>query len=186
MGTVTVARPLGMSAIEWESTVGALLRDHGARLGRRAAEDEERHGQKSGTDEKTVTTFKTATRFLFGAFFIAAGVNHFINPGFYTRMMPAYLPWHAELVAISGVAEVVLGAMLLVPRFQVVAGWGLIALLFAVFPANVNMTMHPELYPTISQTALWLRLPFQALLIAWAYWYTKRSQRSAVLNRRLS
>jgi len=133
-----------------------------------------------------VTTFKTATRFLFGAFFIAAGVNHFINPGFYTRMMPAYLPWHAELVAISGVAEVVLGAMLLVPRFQVVAGWGLIALLFAVFPANVNMTMHPELYPTISQTALWLRLPFQALLIAWAYWYTKRSQRSAVLNRRLS
>lgn len=121
-----------------------------------------------------MTRIKTATRFLFSAFFIVAGVNHFINPGFYTRMMPAYLPRHAELVAISGVAEVVLGAMLLVPRFQVVAGWGLIALLFAVFPANVNMTMHPELYPTISQTALWLRLPIQGLLIAWAYWYTKR------------
>jgi uncharacterized membrane protein len=121
-----------------------------------------------------VTLFKTASRYLFGAFFIAAGVNHFINPGFYTRMMPAYLPLHGELVAISGVAEIVLGAMLLVPRFQVLAAWGLIALLVAVFPANLNMAMHADLYPTISQTALWIRLPIQGLLIAWAYWYTRR------------
>lgn len=123
---------------------------------------------------RTVAAFKTATRYLFGAIFVAAGANHFINPGFYIRMMPAYLPWHAELVAISGVAEIALGALLLLPKFQVVAAWGLIALLIAVFPANINMTMHPELYPTISQTALWVRLPIQALLIAWAYWYTRR------------
>lgn len=123
-----------------------------------------------------MATLKKLTRYLFGVFFIAAGVNHFINPGFYIRMMPAYLPWHAELVAISGVAEAVLGAMLLVPQFQVIAAWGLIALLLAVFPANVNMTMHPELYPTISQTALWIRLPIQGLLIAWAYWYTRASR----------
>jgi uncharacterized membrane protein len=121
-----------------------------------------------------MATTKTLTRWLFGVFFIAAGANHFINPGFYLRMMPAYLPWHVELVAVSGVAEVVLGAMLLVPRLQVMAAWGLIALLVAVFPANINMTMHPELYPTISQTALWVRLPIQGLLIAWAYWYTRR------------
>lgn len=121
-----------------------------------------------------MATFKTLTRYLFGVLFIGAGVNHFINPGFYIRMMPAYLPWHAELVALSGVAEIALGALLLVPKFQVMAAWGLIALLVAVFPANVNMTMHPELYPTISQTALWIRLPIQALLIAWAYWYTRR------------
>jgi len=122
----------------------------------------------------TMTTFKTLTRYLFGVLFVGAGINHFINPGFYMRMMPAYLPWHAELVAISGVAEIALGALLLVPKFQVMAAWGLIALLIAVFPANINMTLHPELYPAFSQTALWIRLPIQALLIAWAYWYTRR------------
>ena len=67
-----------------------------------------------------------------------------------------------------------LGGLLLFPRWTVIAGWGLIALLIAVFPANIHMTMHPELYPTISPTALWLRLPIQGLVIAWAYWYTKR------------
>lgn len=122
----------------------------------------------------TVATLKTATRYLFGAIFVAAGANHFVNPGFYIRMMPAYLPWHAELVAISGVAEIALGILLLFERWRVAAAWGLIALLIAVFPANVNMTMHPELYPTISETALWIRLPIQGLLIAWAYWYTRR------------
>lgn len=121
-----------------------------------------------------MTVFKTLSRYLFGIAFVAAGFNHFVNPGFYIRMMPAYLPWHAELVAISGVAEIALGALLLVPKFQAAAAWGVIALLIAVFPANINMTMHPELYPTISQTALWVRLPIQALLIAWAYWYTRR------------
>lgn len=121
-----------------------------------------------------MTVTKTITRCLFGILFVAAGANHFINPGFYIRMMPAYLPWHSELVAISGVAEMVLGAMLLVPRFQVVAAWGLIGLLIAVFPANLNMALHAEQFPTVSSTALWLRLPVQALLIAWAYWYTRR------------
>jgi uncharacterized membrane protein len=117
---------------------------------------------------------KTLTRYLFGVLFIAAGANHFVNPGFYLRMMPAYLPWHSELVAVSGVAEMALGALLLVPRFQVVAAWGLIALLIAVFPANLNMALHPEQFATVSPTVLWLRLPLQGVLIAWAYWYTRR------------
>ena len=121
-----------------------------------------------------MTVFKALTRYLFGAFFVAAGANHFINPGFYIRMMPAYLPRHSELVAISGVAEVLLGAMLLVPRFQVAAAGGLIALLIAVFPANLNMALHAEQFSTVSPTALWLRLPIQGLLISWAYWYTRR------------
>lgn len=121
-----------------------------------------------------MATFQKVTRALFGVFFIAAGLNHFINPGFYLRMMPAYLPWHAALVAVSGVAEMVLGGLLLVSRFQVMAAWGSIALLVAVFPANVNMALHPELYPTISPMALWLRLPIQGLLIAWAHRYTRR------------
>ena len=125
-----------------------------------------------------MVTVKTLTRLLFGALFVAAGLNHFRNPGFYVGIMPPYLPWHLELVYISGVAEIVLGVMLLVPRWTVTAAWGLIALLIAVFPANLHMTMHPELYPSISLTALWVRLPIQGLLIAWAYWYTRRQVRT--------
>ena len=113
------------------------------------------------------------TRYLFGVLFILAGLNHFRNPDFYINIMPPYLPWHGALVAISGVAEIALGALLLVRRWSVLAGWGLIALLVAIFPANVHMAVHPKLYPSISPVALWLRLPLQGLLIAWAYWYTR-------------
>lgn len=116
---------------------------------------------------------KTPLRWLFGILFVLAGLNHFRSPAFYISMMPPYLPWHPELVAISGVAEIALGALLLFQRWARLAGWGLIALLVAVFPANVHMAMNPELYPSISPTALWLRLPVQGLLIAWAYWYTR-------------
>ena len=101
-----------------------------------------------------MTSFKRLTRYLFGGLFVLGGVNHFANPGFYIGIMPPYLPWHRELVAISGVAEIVLGALLLYRRSAVLAGWCLIALLVAVFPANVHMAMHPELYPSISPVAL--------------------------------
>ena len=122
-----------------------------------------------------MATFKILTRFVFGAAFVVAGLNHFRNPGFYVGIMPPYLPWPLALVYLSGVAEAVLGALLLFPTCTVMAAWGLIALLIAVFPANVHMAMHPELYPSISPTALLVRLPIQALLIAWAYWYTRPS-----------
>jgi len=116
--------------------------------------------------------FKILTRYLFGGLFVVAGVNHFLNTAFYVGIMPPYLPWHLELVYISGAAEAGLGALLLIRRWAVWAAWGLIALLVAVFPANVHMAMHADLYPSISAPALWLRLPVQGLLIAWAYWYT--------------
>ena len=119
--------------------------------------------------------FTTLTRILFGALFVVAGLNHFRNPGFYVGIMPPYLPWPLALVYLSGVAEIVLGALLLVPTWTVMAAWGLIALLIAVFPANVHMAMHPDLYPSISPPALLVRLPLQGVLVAWAYWYTRRS-----------
>jgi uncharacterized membrane protein len=122
-----------------------------------------------------MATFKTLTRFAFGAAFVVAGLNHFRNPGFYVGIVPAYLPWPLALVYLSGVAEIVLGAMLLFSQWTVMAAWGLIALLIAVFPANVHMAMHPDLYPSISPTALLIRLPVQGLLVAWAYCYTRRS-----------
>jgi len=119
------------------------------------------------------------TRCLLGGLFIVAGANHFINTGFYVGIMPPYLPWHLELVYASGFAEVALGALLLIQRWAVWAAWGLIALLVAVFPANVHMAMHAELYPSLPAWGLWLRLPLQGLLIAWAWWYTRREQHAS-------
>src|SRR3954451_19842014 len=89
-------------------------------------------------------------RWLLGILFMAAGANHFINPDFYARIMPPYLPWHLELVYLSGVLEILFGTLVLIPTLAPFASWGLIALLIAVFPANIHMALHPELYPEFS------------------------------------
>jgi uncharacterized membrane protein len=120
---------------------------------------------------------KTALRVLLAVFFVAAGINHFRATGFYLRMMPPYVPFHVLMVQVSGVAEIVLGILLLVPATTVVAAWGLIALLIAVFPANLQMALHPQTFPEFSVNALWLRLPLQGVLIAWAWWFTIRRNR---------
>jgi uncharacterized membrane protein len=118
-------------------------------------------------------SLKTLLKYVLGLMMVAAGINHFRNPTFYVRMMPDSLPWHEALVALSGVAEMLVGALLLVPRLTRLAAWAMIALFIAVFPANVNMALHPDRFPEMSPTALWLRLPVQALLILWAWWYTR-------------
>lgn len=87
--------------------------------------------------------------------------------------MPPYLPWHLELVYLSGLLEILLGAMLLIPRYTTLSAWGLIALLIAVFPANIHMALNSDQYPSMSPLVLWLRLPLQGVLIAWAYWFTR-------------
>ena len=119
---------------------------------------------------------KLILRIVFAVFFVGAGVNHFVRTAFYLRMMPTYVPMHLTMVQISGVAEIVLGVLLLVPHTTAMAAWGLIALLVAVFPANVQMALHPETFPEFQPTALWLRLPLQAVMIAWAFWYTRRNR----------
>ena len=121
---------------------------------------------------------KTLARYLLAALFIAAGINHFRHTPFYVAMMPPYLQAPLALVYLSGVAEIGLGALLLFKRWQVIAGWGLIALSIAVFPANVHMALNPELFTQFSPTGLWMRLPLQAVVIAWAYWYTRPAARS--------
>ncbi|MGB3135527.1 MAG: DoxX family protein [Nodosilinea sp.] len=108
-------------------------------------------------------------------FYSFAGVNHFLNPDFYLSIMPPYIPWHAFLVALSGLFEILLGLLLLVPKYSQLAAWGLILLLIAVFPANIYMATHAELFPAVSPTLLWIRLPLQGVLIAWAYWHTRPS-----------
>ena len=115
---------------------------------------------------------KLILKYLFAVFFVLAGVNHFINTAFYLKIMPPFLPWHLLLVYLSGVIEIVLGVLLIIPNFTRAAAWGLIALLIAIFPVNIHMAVNHELHPEYSVTALWIRLPLQFVLIAWAYWYT--------------
>ena len=119
---------------------------------------------------------KTTLRVVLALFFVGAGINHFRATGFYLRMMPPYVPFHLAVVQISGVTEIVLGILLLTPATTVVAAWGVIALLIAVFPANLQMALHRETFPEFSVQALWLRLPLQGVLIAWAWWFTRKNR----------
>lgn len=116
---------------------------------------------------------RRAALLLLSAFFVVAGVNHFVNPDFYVRIMPPYLPAHLELVYISGLFEVAGGLAVLLPSIRRLAGWGLILLLLAIYPANLHMALHPDLFPDAPAYALYGRLPLQLLFIAWAYWATQ-------------
>lgn len=127
---------------------------------------------------------RRASLVLMAALYVLAGTMHFVAPGFYVQMMPAYLPWHLALVYVSGVCEIALGLGLLVPRLRRIAAWGVILLLIAVFPANVNMAVHsivpaglPAWMPPPRPSGLWLRLPMQLVLIAWAYLHTRPDPR---------
>jgi uncharacterized membrane protein len=109
-------------------------------------------------------------------FYIIAGVNHFVSPAFYVAIMPPYLPWHLELVYLSGIAEILCGLGLLFRRTRVLAAWATIALLVAIFPANIHVALHDIPVGGRSQGLgiwNWVRLPFQLVLIAWAWWYTR-------------
>lgn len=110
---------------------------------------------------------------IFGLFLIAAGANHFINPGFYLKMMPPYIPAHELMVQLSGAAEILFGLGLFFARWRRPAAWGSIALLLAVFTANLYMYTHSELFPDVPPEALLIRLPLQLLLIGWAYLGTR-------------
>jgi uncharacterized membrane protein len=104
-----------------------------------------------------------------GPFFILAGVLHFVIPKAYRRIMPPYVPAPMAVVYASGVAEIVGGVGLLAERSRRPAGWWLIATLIAVFPANIHMALNPEDFRKVpgGAVALWGRLPFQGVFIAW-------------------
>jgi uncharacterized membrane protein len=110
-------------------------------------------------------------RWLASAVFVAAGLNHFLNPLFYRRIVPPGFPSPKALVEISGFFEIIGGVGLLVPPLRRTAGWGLIALLIAVFPANIYMVIDPQRTAdsAIPIWLLWLRLPLQGVIIAWVW-----------------
>jgi uncharacterized membrane protein len=109
---------------------------------------------------------------LIALMFVAAGVLHFVKPKLFAAIVPPFLPAPFLLVYVSGVAEILGGLGVLVPGLRVWAGWWLIALLIAVFPANVYMALEAEKFG-IAPALLWLRLPLQFALIAWVWWATQ-------------
>ena len=116
--------------------------------------------------------------FLLSAIFVFAGALHFVIPNRYMGIMPLWIPFQRQMVYVSGAAEILGGLGLLVPRLREAAGWGLIALLIAVFPANVQMLVNAMHNGSsgLYIAALLLRLPLQPLLIIWVY-------RSAISDR---
>ena len=109
-----------------------------------------------------MTKFRTISKYLLASFMIGAGALHFINPDFYLKIMPPYLPLHLELAYLSGFCEIALGVLLLIPRFSRVAAWGIIALLIAVFPANIYVYQNQDVLPAPPILHL-LRLPLQGV-----------------------
>lgn len=120
---------------------------------------------------------KATLRVVLAIFIVTAGVLHWVTPEPFVKIVPSFLPAPLALVYISGVFEILGGVGLLIPWVNQAAAWGLIALFIAVFPANINMAVnriHLDGIPD-SPWLLWGRLPFQAVLIAWAWWYTRPS-----------
>jgi uncharacterized membrane protein len=106
---------------------------------------------------------------LIGIFFIGAGVFHFVRPAPYVAMMPPWLPQPGLLVAVSGLAEIAGGLGVLLGRTRRMAAWGLIALLLAVFPANLHVALHGWPGTDIPGWVLWVRLPLQVVFIWLVY-----------------
>jgi len=118
---------------------------------------------------------KTVLLYLMAAFYVFAGYNHLINPEFYLAIMPPNLPEPELLNVVAGLVEIVLGVFLLEPRTRALAAWGIIALLVAVFPSNIyaaSANIGPDGPGSGAGVANWIRLPFQIVFIAWAWWYT--------------
>jgi len=105
-------------------------------------------------------------------------VLHFTSPDFFVDIVPPYLPAPLALVYVSGVFEILGGVGVLIPVTRRWAGYGLLALLVAVYPANIHMALHPEQFPDMSPTSLYVRLPFQFVFAA-LVWFGACSPKSA-------
>jgi uncharacterized membrane protein len=118
---------------------------------------------------------RQAARLLLAVFFIGAGIGHFTTTDFFVSIVPPYLPAPLALVYVSGVCEITGGLGVLLPATRRAAGIGLVALLIAVFPANLNMAIHPGAFVAqgIPFWSLYARLPLQLAFMAWAWWATR-------------
>lgn len=115
---------------------------------------------------------KAGVRTLVGLSFAGVGVSHFLNPAPFVGIVPSFLPWHLELVYVSGFFEILGGVGLLIPTLRRRAAWGLLALLVAVYPANIHMVVNEVYIEGMPQEPwlLWVRLPFQLVFAAGVAW----------------
>lgn len=120
---------------------------------------------------------------LMGATYVAAGISHFLAPKRFAAAIPPSFPNPVALVYLSGIAEIVLGAGVALRRTRRPSAWGIVALLVAVFPANVHLArsdtlndLVPERLAGVARLAAWVRLPFQAVLIGWALRYARPAE----------
>ncbi|WP_294818933.1 DoxX family membrane protein [uncultured Flavobacterium sp.] len=110
--------------------------------------------------------------YLMASLYILAGINHFRVPRLYVRMIPPVFPAPRLLNYVSGAIEIVLGVLLCIPKFSAFAAWGIIVLLIAIFPANVYMYANEKAGMGVPRWILLFRLPFQLVLLYWAWIYT--------------
>ena len=123
-----------------------------------------------------MSRFKTPLLYLLSLQLCVIGFMHLLSPEFFVAIIPPELPNPEWLNVLSGLAEIILGVYLLEPRTRVLAAWGVIALLIAVYPANVYMMLEnvgPDGPGTGNPVANWVRLPFQFVTGLWAWWYTR-------------
>ena len=129
----------------------------------------------------TANNRRRIVRALVSLFFLIGGVCHFTCTDYFISIMPPYLPWHRQLVYLSGAFELLGAIALWLPATRRIAGLGLIALALAVWPANIHMAIHPEAFPAIPAWVLYLRVPLQLLIIAaiayaagWRVWLPRQ------------
>jgi uncharacterized membrane protein len=127
----------------------------------------------------TLASRKRPLRYVMGLVYVVAGVLHFLRPKPFEYIVPPQLPAKRALVYLTGVMEAAFGIGVLFERTRRVSAWGLVGTLLAVFPANVYMASDsyelpgvPERFEGAVDAALYARLPLQAVLVAWAWWYT--------------
>ncbi|MEO5573000.1 MAG: DoxX family protein [Gammaproteobacteria bacterium] len=125
--------------------------------------------------KKQPSLYTTTLRLLLALFFIVGGILHFLKTPLYMKIMPSFLPYHAELVYISGFFEILGGIGVLIPALRRYAGYGLIALTIAVTPANIQMAIDHLSRDglTLFSVLLLLRVPLQLLIIYWIYKCTR-------------
>ena len=123
------------------------------------------------------TQMKKAAFWLLVVFYLFAGANHFINPSFYSGLIPPYLPWHDLINSISGIAEIILAVLLLLPRTRIFAAKGIIILLITFIPAHIYFIQINSCIPDglcVPQWLGWVRLVLvHPLLMVWAWWCRK-------------
>lgn len=111
----------------------------------------------------------TISRWALVAFFGAAGCAHFFASEFFVAIMPPYLPWHMQIIWLSGTFEIAGALGLTQPQFRHAAGIGLMLLAVAVLPANLHMALYANDFSTLPTWLLYLRLPLQLVILFWIW-----------------